>query len=397
MSFDYFVELDRAAAGAVDEVVDRFTTQYFRLVAEGQQQQANDLREQWVGKAKRKSLASKVPTGAFWEMIAKPNIDLVPLPPGSFWLRFKFQLAKPYISRDDRVFYIIDNPIVYDKVFQLPMVRPSNWKGNLRAALWQMGHVREDEPQMGRLFGETRGDEGGRAGRLFFYPTFFDTTSLEVINPHDRVRRVGKNLILFESVPQGTAGTFTLLYVPFDLLGTGRIASHEAVEDLRLITTGLQAMFRRQGFSAKRTSGFGVARETIEEGLLEMRIAEPGPAELPIRPGPPPAQPLAKYLAALGRLKQEYLNPEGTFRERSEAELAKMSKSARQEYEKAKKWSEREGRALAGRSQPQAEPPLPETRPAKQWLRREFHSFEQLVKIAEDIVPQLGKHEGEQP
>jgi CRISPR-associated protein Cmr2 len=387
MSLDYFVELDRDG-GATLESTDQLATQYFGSVAERNETRANNLREQWFNRAKRASL--EVPTGAFWEMIARPNIELAPLPPGSFWLRFSFQLAKPYISRDDCSFYIIDNPIVRDKVFQLPIVRPTNWKGSLRAALWQLGHTREEESQISRLFGETRGDEGGRAGRLFFYPTFFCSTSLEVINPHDRVRRVGKNPLLFECAPQDAAGTFTLLCVPFDLLGKVRNPSDEAAEDLRLVTIGLQAMFREHGFSAKRTSGFGVAREKVEEGLLEMRVEGPALGEKPGPAAEGPAQPLPKYLAAPGRLKPEYLNDDGTFRERNDAALKVASKSARQEYDKAKKWWEREGKALASQSLP-LEPQASEAPPAKQWVRREFSSFDQLVRIAEELAPELGE------
>jgi len=59
----------------------------------------------------------------------------------------------------------------------------------------------------------------GRQGRLFCFPTFFDQIDLEIINPHDRKRRVGKNPILFECVPAGATGTFRLLYVPYDFPG----------------------------------------------------------------------------------------------------------------------------------------------------------------------------------
>jgi CRISPR-associated protein Cmr2 len=256
-----------------------------------------------------------------------------------------------------------------------------------------MGHAAEDDPQIRRLFGETRGDEGGRAGRLFFHPTFFDTTGLEVINPHDRVRRVGKNPILFESVPRDTAGTFTLLYVPFDLLGTERNPNAQAGDDLPLIAAGIRAMFRGHGFSAKRTSGFGVAKESVEEGFIEMRVEESVPVEMANPASKGPAQPLAKYLVAPGRLKAEYLNSDGTFRERGQAELT--SKTARQEYEKAKKWWEREGKALAAESQLQTQPPPIELPPQKRWLRREFRSFDELVRTAEEIGSQLGKNESE--
>ncbi|MGB9751683.1 MAG: hypothetical protein C0183_00775 [Roseiflexus castenholzii] len=44
--------------------------------------------------------------------------------------------------------------------------------------------------QMVRLFGNVRGEEATfAAGRLYFFPTFFDRLGLEVINPHPREGR----------------------------------------------------------------------------------------------------------------------------------------------------------------------------------------------------------------
>jgi CRISPR-associated protein Cmr2 len=380
MTVDYFVELERKAE---PKNVDEFTMRYHRLVADGKKPDADALRAQWSKGAINVSLPE--PTEAFWQMIAKPDLDLTPLPPCSFWLRFTFTLAQPYISKDDNPFYIIDNPIVRDKVFRLPMVRPTSWKGNLYAALWQLGHAKADEPQMKRLFGEIHGEEGGQAGRLFFYPTFFAKTCLEVINPHDRKRRVGKNPILFESVPSGTSGMFTLLYVPFDLVGKVESATREVAQDLRLLADGLQAMFRVYGFSAKRTSGFGVAQEMVADGRLTMRVIETAPAPKPPESPTVSASPLPKYLVAPGQLKPEYLNPDDTFRERSETELSAMTKSDRQEYDKAKKWWEREGKVLASQSSAEPGPAHPlEPQPAE-WLTRSFETFAELVERTVEV------------
>jgi CRISPR-associated protein Cmr2 len=82
---------------------------------------------------------------------------------------------------------------------------------------------------------------------------------------------------------------------------------------------------------------------------------------------------LPKYLQAPGKLKDEYLNPDGTFRERSEAELKGMSKSDRQEYEKARRWWEREGKALA------SQPP---------WLKHKFGSFAELNAVVKKLLEQ---------
>ncbi len=59
------------------------------------------------------------------------------LPPGSWAIRFTFTLRKPYLSRDDTDWYILDNPVRKDKVFSLPLVASTGWKGMLRAAMRQ--------------------------------------------------------------------------------------------------------------------------------------------------------------------------------------------------------------------------------------------------------------------
>jgi CRISPR-associated protein Cmr2 len=266
MSFDYFVELDKQSN---PQNTEGFTVRYHRLIADGRKKGADNLRSKWSKNLPPLDLPE---TAELWKLISVPMVDLNRLPYASWFLQFTFTLAKPYISKDDNPFYIIDNPIVRDKVFQLPMVRSTTWKGNLYSALWQLGHDRQDDDRMRRLFGEIRGEEGGQAGRLFFYPTFFTKTSLEIINPHDRKRRVGKNPILFESVPAGTSGTFSLLYVPFDLIGEGEDKIREqALKDLQLVAEGLQAMFLTYGFSAKRTSGYGVAEDEIVKGEIRTR------------------------------------------------------------------------------------------------------------------------------
>lgn len=338
------------------------------------------FRTAWQNASRKVDARKSLRTGgleALWDAyLATPTLDLAPLPPYSFSVQFTFTLAKPYMSKDDNPFYIIDNPIVRDKVFRLPLVRPSSWKGSLCAALWQLGHRREnDDPQIKRLFGEARADDSGQAGRLVFFPTFFDATSLEIINPHDRQRKVGKNPILLECVPPGATGVFSLLYVPFDRIGRDEAeARAEVVADLPLVAEALQAMLTTYGFGAKTSSGFGVAQETIK-GTLTVRATLTSQSTAPAARSAEPS--LAKYLAAPGQLKAEYLNPDGTFRERTEAELSKMTNPNRKTYKNAKGWWEREGKALASQPPAPAEPPPP---PAPVWASCTFTSFDDLSK-----------------
>src|SRR2546429_1125851 len=79
------------------------------------------------------------------ENFEAPKVDLAILPRYSFVLQLTFTLAQPYISRDEQDFYIIDNPIRKDKVFGLPYVASTSWKGSLQAALWHLNHGPKDE------------------------------------------------------------------------------------------------------------------------------------------------------------------------------------------------------------------------------------------------------------
>jgi CRISPR-associated protein Cmr2 len=245
------------------------------------------------------------------------------LPPFSAFIQFEFTLTRPYLSRDDEIFHICDNPVRKDKVFKVPMVAGTGWKGNLRWTMMKtdLEPARDDPKEFTRrrlrhtlLFGTEKGftssknwekfldhrcttdlehhdrckreneDEKCRAvrtgyrrllckqfgrktedelphiaGWLRFYPTFLDSIGLEVINPHDRRTRAGKNPIYFESVQIGAKGTFSLLYVPL-----GPVTEEEAREDLKRVTSAISEMMLLYGFSAKKTSGFGEAGEKIK-------------------------------------------------------------------------------------------------------------------------------------
>lgn len=331
------------------------------------------------------------------ENFESPNIDLAMLPTYSFVLQFIFTLAQPYISRDEQDFYIIDNPVRKDKVFGLPYTASTSWKGSLRAALWQLGYESKDT-SITHLFGNEKETEDQvllHAGCLYFFPTFFTQKGLEIINPQNRRLRAGEKPISFESVPIGATGTFTLLYVPFDLISKGeKETRNQVAEELKLVASGIQAMFRDYGFGAKTSSGFGLAKETVSKGTLRLRATgfkkqkEEAAAAHPIEPG------LARYLETPSRLKTEYLTPEGTFRERSEAELKKMSKGDKQLYEKAKSWWEREGKQLAESAklsqavEPASSEPSPQTQPIP-WPEWSFNSFEQLVERVKEVANEL--------
>jgi len=237
-------------------------------------------------------------------------------PLGSWLLQFTFTLAKPWISKDDDPIYVAENvnPVRKDKVFKVPMMSAAAWKGLLRWTMMYTQLVLEKDDlsdddfarkrfRLSLLFGDEKGEEPGstkdftgyldllkvsakesfrqrikgyflgdptakemphHSGRLNFCPTFFDLIDVKVINPHSRKTKAGTHPIYFECVPAGARGTFSLLYVPFDLIGRPEAEiRQQAAEDLHIVAESLQAMFLTYGFSAKRTSGYGTAQDEI--------------------------------------------------------------------------------------------------------------------------------------
>lgn len=244
-------------------------------------------------------------------------VDVSALPKGSWVLEFPITLAKPFLSKDDIPFYIIENPARKDRVFGVPFISAMAWKGNLR---WTMMKAflepSVDNPDKfaqvrfrhtllfgtEKGWGETKGwtkyldnlcpDARERyenmlkerfnknakdvhtQGMMYFYPTFWDKIDMMVINPHDRRTKTGKNPIYFEIVPAGAKGVFRLVYVPFYWLGLPENELREKViEDLKEVIAGVKEMMLTYGFSAKKSSGFGVIEDkwNKNESRLEVR------------------------------------------------------------------------------------------------------------------------------
>jgi CRISPR/Cas system CMR subunit Cmr6 (Cas7 group RAMP superfamily) len=374
---------------------------------------------------------------------AHPTLDLTILPPYSFSICFQFTLAKPYLSRGDTSFYIVDNPLPRDKVLRLPVVQSSSWKGNLRSAMVRELAFRagaldaerfaKERLDLSLLFGDEKGEGEDplqgladyldrakpqaaplyhrqvrdhfrlpledamphHAGRLRFFPAFFTKSSLEIINPHERRDRVGTDPILFESVPAGAKGFFVLLYVPCDgvSLDTEEARRARVAQHLPLLARGLQAMFRQYGFSAKRTSGFGLAAEEVTgvggqgEGslLIHADAFREGPQPAEHAPGPagPPSPPQGM---------EEFL-VNGEFPIMDKGDLSKQSwgtkkvsrykqvRGAYQAWIAAKKAWEEAQEPEAQQPAAQAPPPL---------KPQPFRSFAQLVQVADEAASSLG-------
>jgi CRISPR-associated protein Cmr2 len=321
------------------------------------------------------------------------------MPPLSFMLHVPFRLKKPYLSKDERDFYLLDNPLRKEKVFQRPMVAATSWKGALRAALWQLGYKADHDVTI-RLLGNPRESEEGQAGRLYFYPTFFDKIGFDVINPHSRETGVGeRGPIPMECVPPETSGKLVLLYVPFAPVGQGGNEKRDKVaQDLEVLAEGVRAMLTRYGFGAKTSSGFGVVEEQLAEvGRLALRMELDGASALSAALPEPAQEPgLPRYLEAPGRLIEDLRQPDGSLK--SEAEYRallksrgqKYTKNAQQLYEKGKGWWEQEGRRLAeGSSQepkPKPEPARPEAPVVSEYT---FGTLSEMVDLARQVAAQL--------
>ena len=290
-----------------------------------------------------------------------PCSALALLPRFSVAIDLSFTLARPYLSKDDDDLYPIDNPVRKEKVFKLPYVAASGWKGALhRVALRHLVTRFGDPPpperspddtrqaalfafraQQVRLFGNENKataaylnerlakqlflepaaagerftryliDNGyrtkkveGRQGRLFFFPTFFKTIGLEVINPRDRERGAGTQPILLECVPAGAIGKFRLLYVPYDILSplTPDVTTTRAqmLADLPAVAHILTGMLGTYGFGAKTSSGYGRVDPASVTGKLTANAK-------PVTDSPDPPFAVVSF-AALGELAKAGTN-----------------------------------------------------------------------------------------
>jgi len=211
--------------------------------------------------------------------------DFSKLPEDS-WLgiEVKFELLSPWYSKDDRPFHVMDNPVRKDKVFGVPFMSSSTWKGLLRWACRMeeglLSHLQKNKMTMNgwedpawivHLFGNERTEEKDSnlcGGALNFYATCFDRIGFEVINPHKRSTRAGSQPIYYEVVPTETKGKLQVLYVPVP----GKI-ENDGVNQADAIANLLKAikvLLENYGISAKRTSGWGAVRvDSVEIHFVE--------------------------------------------------------------------------------------------------------------------------------
>lgn len=334
------------------------------------------------------------------------------LPLLSFILHIPFRLRKPYISRDERDFHLLENPLRREIVFQTPMVASTSWKGALRAALWRLGY-KEDHEITIRLMGNPRESEEQQAGRLHFFSSFFDKIrleasnvhekiGLEVINPHDRKTGVGaRGPILLECVPSRATGEFVLLYVSFGPTDQSETDKrNETAQDLEVLVQGIHAMLTTYGFGAKTSSGFGTVDTKLpRNGTLAIRFDLPDQTTQATASSETQLSDLPRYLESDTRLSSDLCRPDGSlkteaeYQDMIESRGNKYTKKNKRLYAKAKGWWERKGKDLI---QSASEEPEPEPTPLEKPVvsEYEFHSLSELRDLVQRLSDNLREGDG---
>ena len=242
--------------------------------------EARDYKDIELAK-KKKEVLNKLKESKIIDEFYPNQEDLQNLPENSTLIKISFTLKKPYTSKDEGEFHIIngnklENPIVRDKFTGLPMVRPSTWKGHLRFAAERVKSEKDQKKTIiKRLFGSETEEEETLKGRLYFFPTLFEEKAKrDVITPLKRDTRTPtkRGPIPLEVMKPESVGEFYLLYVPSP---KGFYFREEQIkENLGFISEALRLMFYTYGFSAKKTAGFGVIKETLTEGEIWMKLGE---------------------------------------------------------------------------------------------------------------------------
>lgn len=317
----------------------------------------------------------------------QPTVNINLLPENSFFVQFEFTLKKPFYSKDDEQFYIIDNPICKESVFKVPMVRPSGWVGVLKNAIVNNDKEEHDELEsqsVDRLFGYAPDKEDdNKKGFLTLFPTYFDNIKFEIINPHDRETKAGKNPIYYEVVPAKSTGLFSLLYVPFYISDEDKSHANDKIAfDIDIVAKGLKSMFLTYGFGAKTSSGFGIAENDPIGGkiILKSKCVTVSVHE-DIKP---PEKAFLKYLNEDGSLKDSFKDAEGKLITKITGEkLSQIGGGSLNEFKRFKNWYNKEdGHKWRKSSQSKDEN-------STEWPIMTFSTFDELIDVAKDISQKL--------
>ncbi|OAG28551.1 RAMP superfamily CRISPR-associated protein [Thermodesulfatator autotrophicus] len=267
------------------------------------------------------------------ETVSPSFPDLALFPPGAWAMQVHFTLRKPYISKDDVDFYILDNPVKKEWVFKVPYVAPSQWKGALRAAMMRMlvddlrsGQKNETEfvqerLRLYRLFGNEKDGTAeflNRALTLHLvgprpedeeqakewekrYKQTYEQMAREF---EERVRSEGYR----KDNVEGFQGALHFYPTFFDRIGLEVINPHDrktgagknpiyfecvpagtqgvftllyvpldadeetTKSDLEAVVKGIRSMLTQYGFGAKTSSGYGVAEDELITGVVKTNV-----------------------------------------------------------------------------------------------------------------------------
>lgn len=181
----------------------------------------------------------------------------------------------------------------------------------------------------------------GQRGKVIFldaYPVKFPQLEIDIMNPHFGDYYDGKTPpadwltpvpVKFVTVAKDTEFIFAFKTECGDLKELVKTLIKEALEDL--------------GIGAKTSVGYGYFKD-LEDCKVE-ELPQIASNTSPASVSENPKQPLANYLKNENELKDEYLKPDGIMKSEEEyknfLKVKDLSKNQKQQYEKAKKWHEK--------------------------------------------------------
>lgn len=204
------------------------------------------------------------------DKVYEPGFDVQALPPFSVAVTLRLKLTTPLLTADDTPFYLFDNPVRRDHIFQQPYLSAAALLGLAQDAFRraypagvEVGEsttvYRDRVVQAERLFGiapdGADSEVLAKRGALQFTPAWFRRVSYEVMNPRDEKTGQGTLPIRFEAIEQGQTTEISFLYAPRVL--EADIAFEQVAEDVALLMRALAAYWPALGLGAKRLAGYG--------------------------------------------------------------------------------------------------------------------------------------------
>ncbi len=193
-----------------------------------------------------------------------------------------------------------------------------------------------------------------------------------------------------ECVPIGTFGLFTALYVPFDLVGRdSELIKKQVSEDIKLLATGLRLMFRDVGFGAKTSSGYGQAKNTVEDGNIILKAKGVQGTAKSQSSVQPPDEPFLKYLNDEGIVKVKFKGSgeSGLLSNKEYNEKGQQSGGGSlAEFKEFRRWY--------GQFGDKWQKELRLKNSSTDWPIWWFESFDELLKVTKEIEKSLLPKEG---